>query len=187
MEPFIQDPIGYLFGIGGGADWFSSAGSVRQFFRELRWFVMFLDSIVIIWLAWLIPKALKFRPHIRPHKANHKARGPVTTLRDVETVRRWNDIVRRLAVATPDALKIAVIDADKLVDDALKRLGVAGEHMADRLEKLPREDFKTLDRVWDAHRVRNNLVHTPGFQLSADNTKRTLGNYEAFLRELKVF
>ncbi|MDP3975076.1 MAG: hypothetical protein Q8P88_02220, partial [Candidatus Jorgensenbacteria bacterium] len=79
---------------------------------------------------------------------------------------------------------LAIIEADKLVDDALKTSGLQGEHMADRLEKLRVEDYPTLDRLWRAHRVRNELVHTPDFGINEGDAKDVLRVYEKFLKEL---
>lgn len=36
------------------------------------------------------------------------------------------------------------------------------------------------------HRMRNDLVHTPGFVLSLEDAKMALEGYEAFLKELEV-
>ena len=83
-------------------------------------------------------------------------------------------------------MKLAIIDADGLVDDVLKQMGLPGEHFADRLARLTPEELKTFDKVWTAHRVRNDLVHTPGFALGLDEARRVMKSYEAFLIEIKA-
>jgi len=65
-------------------------------------------------------------------------------------------------------------------------MGLAGEHMADRLGQIKEAEVRTLDRLWRAHRVRNDLVHSPGFSLSLFDAKRVIDDYEAFLKEVKV-
>jgi hypothetical protein len=56
--------------------------------------------------------------------------------------------------------------------------------MADRLEQLNRADLPSLDDLWRAHRIRNDLVHTVGFTLTPNETREILGVYEKFLLEL---
>jgi hypothetical protein len=104
---------------------------------------------------------------------------------DVPRYRKhWNDIRAHAEDAPPQSLTLAVIAGDNLVDDALKEMGLQGEHMADRLEQLHKADLPSLDDLWRAHRVRNDLVHTVGFTLTPNETREVLDVYEKFLLEL---
>ena len=52
---------------------------------------------------------------------------------------------------------LKVVEADKILDEALRLLGYTGS-LGDKLKKAgPR--FKDLDAVWKAHKLRNKLVH----------------------------
>lgn len=52
---------------------------------------------------------------------------------------------------------LKIVEADKVLDEALRLLGYAGT-LGDKLKKAgPR--FKNLDEVWKAHKLRNTLVH----------------------------
>jgi len=62
------------------------------------------------------------------------------------------------------------------VDDILKRMGLPGEHMADRLERIDTGDVKTLDALWAAHRARNNLVHSPGYVMNERDARRYMND-----------
>lgn len=53
---------------------------------------------------------------------------------------------------------LAVLNADKLLDQALKARGYKGETMGDRL-KNARTTFKNNDSVWAAHKLRNQIAH----------------------------
>jgi len=54
--------------------------------------------------------------------------------------------------------RMAIIDADKLLDKALKQLRFSGESMGDRLRSAEKS-LKNYQAVWDAHKLRNRLVH----------------------------
>jgi glucuronate isomerase len=77
-----------------------------------------------------------------------------------------------------------VLEADALVDFFLKDVGYEGDHMADRLGKIRSEEVKTLEQVWKAHRVRNDIAHTPGYRLSEHQAQETLNAFRAFLIEM---
>jgi hypothetical protein len=71
--------------------------------------------------------------------------------------KKWGDI-KILSRTSAAGGRLAVIEADKLLDRALKDLRFAGETTADRL-KTAKPSLGGVDAVWDAHRLRNRLVH----------------------------
>jgi hypothetical protein len=63
-------------------------------------------------------------------------------------------------------LKHAVMEADKLVEYALKIFGYAGETFAERLRNAERKlDHVTYQALWDGHKVRNSLAHQQEFRI----------------------
>lgn len=158
-------------------------GKLGIAWSTVQTFFTVLDAILILVFIGVFFASLKYRPKLRP---SHTPVRRIFTIRDAIVMERWQSITAKAKGGTPDANKVAIIDADKLVDDILKQLGLQGEHMADRLEKLSSDEVRSLDRIWRAHRLRNNLVHTPGFQLTLSEAKKALEDYEAFLKEVKV-
>lgn len=53
---------------------------------------------------------------------------------------------------------LAVIDADKLLDHALRKKGFSGTTMAERMVSA-KDTFSRRQLVWEAHKFRNQLVH----------------------------
>ncbi len=147
----------------------------------VRIFFIFFDVVLLLVLFWLFTEAYELRPHFL-RRASEAARVPV--LDQEKFSARWARIVEKAFQSPPQSLVLGVIEADKCVDDALKGLGLEGEHMADRLEQIRAEDYPSLDRLWRAHRVRNELVHTPDFGIDAEDAKDILAIYEKFLKEL---
>jgi hypothetical protein len=159
------------------AFWYDVYATVRVIFIVFE--VLFFGGFV-----FALVKALEYRPkyYLRPPKEVKRA----LTLQDAVLRDRWTNAEKRFALGTPEALKAAIVEADAVADAVLKELGLPGEHMADRLERLSEEEVRTLGRVWRAHRVRNNVVHSPDFELTPDEASRTFGDYRAFLKELDV-
>lgn len=155
----------------------------NEWFRVIRFIFYFLDALLIGLIILSLVKVWPLRPKFtiftkRPKKA--------VTLHAEAFRDQWQAIIKKIASDSPEIWKLALIEADSLVDDLLKHLNYPGEHMADRLAKLDRNDFTTLDRLWNAHRVRNNLVHIADFKISQDKIKGILEDYEAFLKEIGV-
>jgi len=78
---------------------------------------------------------------------------------------------------------LAVIDADKLLDDALKRKHYKGKTMGERLVAAQR-DISDNDAVWFGHKLRNRLVHESNVKLSERDVKDALVGIRAVLKDL---
>jgi len=57
-----------------------------------------------------------------------------------------------------DTWSLAVIEADKLLDQALKKKGYKGETMGERLVSA-KSILSKRQLVWEAHKFRNQIVH----------------------------
>lgn len=148
----------------------------------IQWIFVFVDFILIGAFVFLLPLAITYRPDLFPRRPNAK----VTTLSRTVLREQWEAIKARFAEGTPASVKLAVIEADKFVDHILRESGFRGEHMADRMEKLSSHGLQTFERLWRAHKVRNEIVHAVGYEISEANTSQAMEDYEAFLKELRI-
>ena len=80
-------------------------------------------------------------------------------------------------------LQLAIFEADKLLDHALKGRGFRGETMGERLKGANRA-FMNTNAVWDAHKLRNRLAHEQNVQLSTGAADRALASFKAALKDL---
>ncbi len=104
-----------------------------------------------------------------------------------KVVKNWAKITARLETGLESEHKLAVIEADSMLNDILKRMGFGGETLGERLEKLTAVTLPNLEQIWGAHKIRNNIVHDPDYRLTLDEAKRALDVYEQALRDLEVF
>lgn len=149
-----------------------------------------IDAVLVFGFLYALSEGWKFRPHFYPHASHAQTASghaaPVADPRRKMVQERWQGIMKKFNEATSnDSRKLAIIEADKLIDTLLKDSGFEGEHMADRLQQLSPEKVTTLDRLWRAHRLRNQIVHSHDFEISPTLTERTIEDYEAFLKETK--
>jgi hypothetical protein len=106
---------------------------------------------------------------------------PTGQLRD-----RWNSILAYLDSAREADWKLAVMEADTLVDDSLARAGFAGATFGDRLSNIQPGTLLSLDGVWWAHKIRNRLAHEVDYFLRYTEARQAVGYFEAALAELQL-
>jgi hypothetical protein len=81
--------------------------------------------------------------------------------------------------------KLAVIEADKLLDMVLKSMFMPGETLGERL-KVAAYKYPKLNQVWSAHKLRNQLVHDSSFEITTWQARAALIEYRRALKILNV-
>lgn len=188
---FGKIPVGlFLFLTIVGVLYFIFPDSVGTFLNSIlasiRPIFVALDAILIFIFIISLQKGLVNRPSLATKPAREKHGKRTVQIRKKIIAEQWSAVTSKFAEGTPESAKLAIIDADRLADWILKAAGVKGEHMADRLEKMAGGKLATLDQLWRAHRVRNEIVHSPDFDLPMALAERTLKDYETFLHEVKA-
>ena len=79
---------------------------------------------------------------------------------------------------------MVIIQGDKLLDEALCEMGVQGRTMGDRMKKIGKEKFSELNKVWHAHKLRNQIAHDNNFQPDYKQAKNALATYKQALKDL---
>ena len=78
---------------------------------------------------------------------------------------------------------LAIIDADKLLEEALKTRKYKGKTMGERLVSA-QHDITNNDKVWFAHKLRNRLVHDQEVKLHKSDVKEALLGIRAALKDI---
>ena len=165
--------------------------SILLFFESPEWekafFYIKLTSAIISILFIFGIVILIIKTEILTISLRYLMRGTeIPTLPKSKLKKKWEKIRARLEAKDEANLKLAVIEADGLIDEILKRIGYKGETMAERLKNIKPAQLKSLDDLWQAHKVRNNTVHKPDFKLTLHQTEEAIENYEKVLEELEA-
>ncbi len=99
---------------------------------------------------------------------------------------KWLKIKTRSGKGLEDEYKLAIIEADSLLDEILKKLGYGEEELSGKLNKIPSEILPNIEEILQAHKVRNNIVYDPNYKLSLEETERALAIFEKALIDLHV-
>lgn len=97
---------------------------------------------------------------------------------------RWK-MIRRTGEEGVMGAKLALMEADNLLDSALKSMAMPGTTLGERL-KVACYKYQKLRDVWWAHKLRNQLVHESSFQLSQRQARKALDEFERALKVLNL-
>lgn len=102
----------------------------------------------------------------------------------MEIIKRWTEIE---SVANQGVMgsKMAIVEADKLLDSALKSMMMPGETLGERL-RVAGYKYPELRHVWFAHKLRNQLVHETSFEITKSQASAALHEYKKALKTLNV-
>jgi ABC-type lipoprotein release transport system permease subunit len=99
---------------------------------------------------------------------------------------KWKRIRGKLEIDNESAWKVAIIEADNLIDDLLKRMGYAGENFGERLAGINPGQIENVEDLKKAHETRNRIIHEENFKLEKEQAEEVLGYYEDFLKYFEV-
>ena len=82
-------------------------------------------------------------------------------------IQKRNEIEDLLQSENDIELKHALLEADKLVDNALKLKGYSGETFADRLRSAEKSmNHEVYNSLWQGHKTRNIIAHETNANIS---------------------
>lgn len=105
-------------------------------------------------------------------------------VRKVEKI--WRKTTGRLDTGFESEYKLAVIEADSMLDDILKKMGFGGETLGERLGKITSATLPNIEEIKKVHQTRNNIIHDPDYRLSLDEAKKVVAVYEKAFRDLEA-
>jgi hypothetical protein len=140
------------------------------------------NAALVVFAVYVFSKAYEMRPDIMgAPAATHAATAATKRSRAVQEA--WA-LIEQQAARGSEGQRLAVIDADRLVDKLLKDAGYEGEGALERMKQLPGERIASLNDLFAAHRFRNRLVHEVGFAPREQDIVLALDQFRAFLREV---
>lgn len=96
---------------------------------------------------------------------------------------KWMAIEKQLNKDNPSVCSMAILNADKLLDQALREKGVKGQTMGERM-KTVKETWSNRNAVWNAHKLRNQIAHESDHQISYDDARRALAGFKQALKDI---
>ena len=97
---------------------------------------------------------------------------------------RWNRVREQAGSDSEQSHRLAILEADIMLNELLDVLGYKGETMADKMRGVDRINFNTIDLAWEAHKIRNKIAHQGAIHsISAREARRVVALYERVFKE----
>lgn len=100
---------------------------------------------------------------------------------------RWEYVEKLFASDNSNDWRMAIIEADTMLDELVASMGFVGDNLGERLKSASTTKFPTLQSAWAAHLVRNRIAHDGiNFHLSDREAKMTRKHFEFVFRDMHV-
>lgn len=94
-------------------------------------------------------------------------------------------IERHVSSDNPNDWRLAIIEADIMLEELLEERGIPGTTIGERLKHMSTDTLRSLDDAWSAHKVRNQIAHAGGdFILTKRIAHETISHYKRVFDEL---
>ena len=107
--------------------------------------------------------------------------------RGVRGQTRMQEIFAHRDSDNPNDWKLAIIEADIILDEILKERGYAGTSLGERLRSITPAQLSSIDDAWTAHKVRNQIAHGGAdFVLTKRLAEETISRYRRVFIEFGI-
>lgn len=96
---------------------------------------------------------------------------------------RWLSIESSLKRDEENSHTVCILNADKLLDQALRDRGMSGKTMAERMKQFQGK-WTNGNGVWAAHKLRNKLAHEPDARVDYERARQALVAFKQGLKDV---
>ncbi|MEM9336360.1 MAG: hypothetical protein AAGA35_00705 [Patescibacteria group bacterium] len=100
---------------------------------------------------------------------------------------RWQEVLGHIESQNPNDWRLAIIEADIMLEEALGQAGYAGNTLGERLKSITPNQLQSINDAWEAHVVRNKIAHAGSdFVLTQRLARDTITQFGRAFEELGV-
>ncbi len=100
---------------------------------------------------------------------------------------RWLKVLQHLETDSQAEWKAAILEADVILDEMTIKMGYRGNSLGERLKSVEPSDFLTINKAWEAHKVRNAIAHDGSdYFLTKREVKRVIDLYRQVFEEFDL-
>lgn len=100
---------------------------------------------------------------------------------------RWHYVQTLIESPNSSDWRVAIIEADSMMEEMLKEKGLSGDTVSELLEGAKGSGYHSIQDAWDAHLVRNKIAHEgTDFPISQIEGRRVIKMYQNFFEELGI-
>ncbi|MCD8495016.1 MAG: hypothetical protein LRY41_03110 [Candidatus Pacebacteria bacterium] len=85
--------------------------------------------------------------------------------------KKWNKVSEMFMSSDSANWRIAIIEADSLLEELVTSLGYQGESLGEKMKNIDPGNFPYLKEAWEAHLIRNRIAHE-GMEFHLDDFEK---------------
>jgi hypothetical protein len=149
-----------------------AAGFIEPYLPLIKGILNIISALLLVGIILITIKLREVR------KKENEMYSPVEFENTVEGERKtqWEIILGHVNSTNSSEWKLAIIEADSILDNILKEVGYEGDTLSDRLKAAGDGDI--IQQAWEAHKIRNQIAHNGDVELTHREAKRVVGLYE---------
>ncbi len=182
--------IASLFGDSEGVASFFSGDGLMSFFSSFWSFIAIVSYILsIIFLIFYVFAATRRNLYLGLMAQELRDGEELYAQKHGGGVKndRLEDVIKHSSSDNPNDWRLAIIEADIILDDTLKSRGYVGNSLGERLKSISSNQLSSIDDAWEAHKVRNRIAHDGAdFVLTKRVVEDTIARYKNVFREFGV-
>ncbi len=100
--------------------------------------------------------------------------------------KKWAKIKERLESDNVSQYKVAILEADIVIDKILSDMRYPGENLTERLEKIKPAQLPGYEDLKSAHNIRNRIIHEADFSVDKKRAEEIIEIYENLLKNFEL-
>ena len=119
-------------------------------------------------------------------KADNKKYAPIKEESNATVMTiKWEVVLDHVNSENPAEWKLAILEADNMLDEILDSEGYQGETLGEKLKAMSPGTINAYDDLWEAHKMRNLIAHEAStMELTKKMARDTVNKFEMAFKEL---
>lgn len=189
-DPLPMRPIYEPITTSDVAHFLQTSASSEAYSQLYQYWTLWIAIVVILSLllsASIVYCALRIMQVRRHEREMWRAAAHTVKAKDIpKTQLRWNRVLEEVNSESEQSWRLAILEADIMLNELLDVLGYRGETMAEKMKVVDRTRFHTIDLAWEAHSIRNQIAHQGSAKkLDSREARRTIMLYEKVFKEFQ--
>jgi hypothetical protein len=140
-------------------------------------FIVIFTSLIVI--IWALVKGPWLYWHISADFSNFLHGGPV----EPETVfqKKWKKIKKRIASPSEANWKLAIIESEELIEQALSNMGYKGEGLREKLRGVDTAVIPNIPDLISSYDIFINILADNNYKIEHDKAIKIVSSFEEFL------
>lgn len=97
---------------------------------------------------------------------------------------KWDKIESMSRSNSQSDWKMAILEADSILDDLTKSLGYSGDNMGERMLNMNESVFPYINEAWRVHKLRNILAHETSYDLQRGEMEDAIDAYSLIFKSM---